>query len=178
MLLETPRLLLIPTPLDIIWTRLARGDLEESFVADVVLNGEQVAVTFPAAWPGDALALFPKLAAQLEANPQQPRWEGTLLERATLTAVGQMGCKAPPDARGEVEIGYGLNPEAWGRGYASEMVGALCTWLLQQPAVSQVTALTRDDNRASIRVLQKSGFRQIGEEIGDEGLFLLWAKRS
>lgn len=176
MLIETPRLLLVPTPLAVIKTRLALGDRAQAFCADVDISGNALTVTFPPAWPGGALGFFPKVAAQLEADPYLGRWEGTLIERATNTAVGQMGCKGVPDARGEVEIGYGLTPEARGRGYASEMLRALCDWLLERVTVSRVTALTLPDNWASMRVLEKSGFRRIGEDVSDEGRFLLWAR--
>lgn len=176
MLIQTPRLILFPTPLEVIWTRLAQGDEGEGFQAELDVAGERIPVTFPSAWPGGALGFFPNVAAQLEADPTLERWEGTLLERTTSTAVGQMGCKGMPDARGEVEIGYGLTPEARGQGYATEMVGALCLWLLKQETVSRITALTLPDNWASMRVLEKSGFRRVGKEINDEGTFVLWVR--
>lgn len=176
MLIETSRLILFPTPLDVIWTRLAQSDDGEGFEADLDIAETSVRVTFPPAWPGGALGFFPNVAAQLEADPTFERWEGTLLERATFTAIGQMGCKGLPDARGEVEVGYGLSPEARGKGYATEMLTALCTWLLKQETVSRVTALTLPDNWASMRVLEKSGFRRVGQEVYDEGRFLLWAR--
>ncbi len=176
MLIETPRLVLFPTPLEVIWTRLAQNENGDGFQADVDIAGDPVGITFPAEWPGDALDFFPTLAARLEADPTLERWDGTLLERATNTAIGQMGCKGMPDARGEVEIGYGLIPDVRGRGFATEMIGALCVWLLHQETVRRITALTLPDNWASIRVLEKSGFRRVGREVSDEGSFVLWAR--
>jgi ribosomal-protein-alanine N-acetyltransferase len=175
--IETPRLWLVQTPLDVIQTRLAQNGEGRSFRAEVAVAAiSSLTVTFPSSWPGDALALFPALAAQHYADPNTERWEGTLVERSSATAIGQLGCKGPPDARGDVEIGYGLNPEARGQGYASEMVGAFCDWLLQQSTVVRVTALTRPDNRASVRVLERSGFNRVGEEVDETGRFLFWRR--
>ncbi|WP_322618641.1 GNAT family N-acetyltransferase [Deinococcus terrestris] len=61
-----------------------------------------------------------------------------------------------------MEIGYGLNPDAWGQGYATEAVGALMTALLARPEVRRVTARTARTNPASARVLEKLGFVPVG----------------
>lgn len=172
MFIETPRLVLVSTPLNIIRMRLERAN----FSAEVSLENETKTVRFPADWPSDALVIFPRLAAHLETNPEQELWDGTLIEKATDTAVGQLGCKGLPDENGVVEIGYGLNPEARGRGYATEIVGALTAWLLGQPTVSLVTAECLATNLASVRVLEKTGFKFVGKKAGEEGPLLLWAK--
>lgn len=172
MLIETPRLFLVSTPLAVVRTRLER----DTFSAEVPLPGGALTVSFPAEWPGDALVIFPRLAKQLEKNPEQEFWDGTLVERATRTAVGQLGCKGLPDENGSVEIGYSLNPEVRGRGYATEIVGALTAWLLNQPTVSLVTAECLETNIASVRVLEKTSFEIVGKNAGDEGPLLMWAR--
>ena len=48
--LETTRLVLVQTPLEVLQTRLQLP----AFAADVVLPGGTMHVTFPAEWPGDA----------------------------------------------------------------------------------------------------------------------------
>lgn len=170
--LETPRLILVATPLDVIRKRLEH----DTFSAAVPLPGGVQTVTFPAEWPSDALVMFPHMAAWLAAKPERERWEGTLVERATHTAVGQLGCKGAPDENGSVEIGYGLSPAFQGRGYATEMVGALTAWLLEQPSVTRVTAECLETNTASARVLQKTGFKLTSKKASAEGPLLLWAR--
>lgn len=81
-----------------------------------------------------------------------------------------------PDDNENVHVGYGLNPDIQGRGYATEMVGALTAWLLEQPSVSRVTAEWLENNPASVRVLQKTGFVQVGRKASDKGPLLLWAR--
>ncbi len=171
--LETQQLMLVATPLDVIKKRLTHDD---TFTADMpVANGPRL-VTFPATWPGDALVIFPRLIDHLEKNPGQELWDGTLIERAILTAAGQLGAKGAPDENGVVEIGYNVSPAFQGRGYATEMVGALSAWLLDQPGVTQVTAECLETNVASARVLQKTGFELVCKRAGDEGPLLVWVR--
>ncbi|ADV68679.1 GNAT family N-acetyltransferase [Deinococcus maricopensis] len=160
--LETPRLWLLPTSLDVVRARLTHDTFR------MTLDG--VPVHFPSAWPGDALALFPVLLrAQFTAG------QYTLVDRASHEAVGQLGMKGGPDAAGHVEIGYGLTPDARGRGLATEAVGALCAHLLSQDVIRAVTAETTPENAASQRVLQKVGFRQTGARSEpDDGPLLQW----
>ncbi|GAA5513865.1 hypothetical protein Dcar01_02613 [Deinococcus carri] len=124
------------------------------------------------------LLLLPLFPARLAAfDPVRERWSATLVERATLSAVGQMGAKGTPDARGDLEIGYGLNPEVWGRGYATEAVGALVGALLARPDVRRVTAQTATTNPASGRVLEKLGFTRVGQAWdAEDGDLLVWAR--
>lgn len=74
---------------------------------------------------------------------------------------------------GSVEIGYGLLPEYWGKGYATEAVIAAVDWARKQPGVRQIEAETDPDNAASQRVLEKAGFIPNGIN-GEEGPRFVW----
>lgn len=90
--------------------------------------------------------------------------------RQDRAIVGEAGFKGRPDRDGTVEIGYGIAPPHRGRGYATEAVEALCRWSFTHPEVRRVVAECAPDNVASIRVLEKTGFRPIGGQAG----FLYW----
>lgn len=77
--------------------------------------------------------------------------------------AGLAGFKGCPNQNGWVEIGYGIDPVFWNKGYMSEAANALVDWALAQPACSKVTA-TETKNPASARVLQKIGFTKISED--------------
>lgn len=81
--------------------------------------------------------------------------------RADSTAIGTIGFHGPPDLRRQVTIGYGLAPHSWGNGYATEAVHALIEFCRTHPDVRSLAADTDHDNRASQRVLEKSGFRRV-----------------
>ena len=81
--------------------------------------------------------------------------------------VGDAGTFGPPDANGDVEIGYGLAAPLRGRGLAREFVPALARHLLARPAVRRVVAReVLADNVPSRRALEGAGFRLEREEDG------------
>jgi len=91
--IETPRLVLAPTPLDVLKTRLECDDFVAVVPVEIDSDGQRVTemlrVRFPTEWrPG------PK------AQPDRDAWDGTIIDRAELLAVGTMGFKAPPGRDG------------------------------------------------------------------------------
>ena len=81
--------------------------------------------------------------------------------------IGDCGLHGRPDAKGGVEIGYGLAADWRGQGFGTEVVQVLAGWLLDQPGISVVRAHTLPDNVASRRVLEKAGFCPRGLENGE-----------
>jgi RimJ/RimL family protein N-acetyltransferase len=115
--------------------------------------------------------ISPAWLAQLEAAPASgdPWTHGfDMRERALGVAVGSCAFKGPPDADGAVEIAYGVDPAHQGRGHATEAARALVEFALADPRVRVVRAHTRPDGAASMRVLQKCGFANVGEVIDPE----------
>jgi len=90
-----------------------------------------------------------------------------VVERSTDEVIGGIGFKGPPDDDREVEIGYGIVPSRQGFGYATEAVLCMADFAFRQDRLSSIVAKTDPDNVASRRVLEKSGF----EEIGRDGYF-------
>lgn len=81
--------------------------------------------------------------------------------------VGDLSFKGPA-LGGAVEIGYGIDEEYRGNGYASEAVKAAAVWAMTQNGVTRVEAETDPENTASQRVLAKAGFTATGG-YGEEG---------
>jgi [ribosomal protein S5]-alanine N-acetyltransferase len=61
---------------------------------------------------------------------------------------------------GQAYIGYFLNRESWGKGYATEVGRALLTFGFEQLKLLRIWAWCDTENAASIRVLEKLGMRQ------------------
>lgn len=62
------------------------------------------------------------------------------------------------ESLGAVEIGYWIGEPFWGKNYASEATKALIDYLFSTLGVKRIVAMCRDNNLASRRVIEKSGF--------------------
>ena len=82
-------------------------------------------------------------------------------ERATGEFIGWFCLKYIPKTV-EVEVGYRLLPEAWGRGFATEGARALVAGGFAVLGLYRIIGLAHPENLASQRVLQKAGLRDAG----------------
>ncbi len=167
-LLETARLILVPQALAVVQKRLETDD----FTLEIVAVGF---VHFSPEFPGEAFVMYPGMRDHLERGGALSPG-GFVVERATREAVGEIGCKGEP-VDFVADIGYGFNRGVWGRGLATEMVTAFSDHLLEGREVHAVTADTAVSNPASARVLEKSGFAQVGTGYDpDDGDLIHWRK--
>ena len=65
------------------------------------------------------------------------------------------------------DIGFAFQPQFWGQGYAVESARAVMAFAADVLRLPEILALVRPSNTASIRLLEKLGFRRIGVEDGD-----------
>lgn len=106
-------------------------------------------------------------------HPDQWEWYAIwMIELKDETHIGDL-CFKGLSGDGVTEIGYGLEPEYRGKGYATEAVIAAVDWARKQPGVKRIEAETEPGNAASQRVLEKAGFIPTGT-IGEEGPRFVW----
>ena len=60
---------------------------------------------------------------------------------------------------------YGVDPNRWGFGYATEAASVVLKYALENLVISQVRADVDEPNIASVRVLEKLGMRQTGRAV-------------
>lgn len=65
----------------------------------------------------------------------------------------------------KASVGYRLIRRYWGRGIATETLGLLVKYLLEDTDVETVTASTMAENEASNKVLKKNGFKFAGHTV-------------
>lgn len=66
-----------------------------------------------------------------------------------------------------LEVCWGLAPEYWGNGYATEAVKAAIQWAFQQPDIDRLISLIHPDNHRSIALAER-----VGESFCEEIPFL------
>jgi RimJ/RimL family protein N-acetyltransferase len=90
-------------------------------------------------------------------------------ERATGVLLGEAGlmsaCRGLPELDGVPEAGWVLGPAAWGRGIASEAVGAILDWADAELAMPSIRCIIEEGNDASVRVAAKLGFRKFADAV-------------
>jgi [ribosomal protein S5]-alanine N-acetyltransferase len=74
--------------------------------------------------------------------------------RSQSRLVGSIGIL---NFNGEIQFGYIISPTQWNRGYATEVCQTMLQLLRQQPGVKRIFTYVAPENKASIKVLTKSG---------------------
>jgi ribosomal-protein-alanine N-acetyltransferase len=143
----------------------ATAESVKAELEDVPRLAELVGAHLPPDWPPEILR--DALPQFLKWHEEHPDWTGWLawyairLDQAAPVLCGSAGFKGPPGARGMVEIGYSVLPAHQRQGFATEMVARLVAWACSHAGVRCVEAETTTDNWASMRVLERTGFRLV-----------------
>jgi RimJ/RimL family protein N-acetyltransferase len=95
--------------------------------------------------------------APVNEHPWITYW--LIILREIKCGGGLVGFKGSPNEKGEVIIGYGIDPSLEGNGYMTEAVKTIGAWALAQPGCNTIIADVDKTNLASIRVQQKVGAR-------------------
>jgi RimJ/RimL family protein N-acetyltransferase len=99
------------------------------------------------------------------------REDGRVLGRSGFlvwdTAVWEPSTFAEAGNRAQVEIGWMLAREHWGRGYATEAALALRDWAFAERGLTRLISLIRPGNGASVRVAERIGETHEAEVVMD-----------
>lgn len=110
--------------------------------------------------PGGPLPDVDAVRVELEAHAASQARRGfafwAVVERLTGRVIGDAGFGVFA-ATGDVELGYTLARDAWGRGYATEAAGACLAAGLEHLGVPRIVALVDAENEASTRVATRIG---------------------
>jgi [ribosomal protein S5]-alanine N-acetyltransferase len=113
--------------------------------------------------------------------PQFGAWtQLAIADLRTDHLLGDMGLYV--DVLGHLaEIGFTLSRAAQGRGFAADAVRILTKYLFSATEVTTIRAITDQRNIASIRLLTRAGFREVGEQEaefkGERCIELTYEKR-
>lgn len=95
------------------------------------------------------------------ASGRDPEWAFAIA--TPEEAIGGIGLDPGSDVhRGSAELGYWLGEPFWGRGIATAAVRALSAWAFAHRPIHRIHAGPFARNQASVRVLEKAGYRREG----------------
>lgn len=130
-------------------------------LAQAIGHWDVVSKLATAPWPYGVADAESFLGAQF--NAAWPAMQIHAHDGGSVRLIGAIGIH--PDDRGQIELGYWLTPEAWGRGYATEAGHAVIRMARESLRIRRLVSSHFIDNPASGRVLRKLGFQPTGRVI-------------
>lgn len=87
----------------------------------------------------------------------------TVISKVENRMVGDICIYGEPNEKGGIEIGYGTYDGFKNRGFMTEAVKGIISWVKTQVKVRSINASTERSNIASFKVLKKNKFIKAGE---------------
>jgi RimJ/RimL family protein N-acetyltransferase len=114
-------------------------------------------------WLGGAPTVPPEeLVARWAAiSARDERFGCWAIELPDGSVAGTVLLKPLPNGVGEVEVGWHLHPDAWGRGYATEAAREVIARGFDA-GLPEVYAVVRPGNEASLAVCRRLGMQPLG----------------
>jgi RimJ/RimL family protein N-acetyltransferase len=92
-----------------------------------------------------------------------------VVEKDTSNIVGFILLNRRPNT--DLQLGFWFGKKYWGKGYASEAVGALLAFLRSLGVRSRIYAAVHPKNLASQKVVEKFGFEMLKDTKKDSGVY-------
>jgi RimJ/RimL family protein N-acetyltransferase len=106
------------------------------------------------------------IAAVRRSHATQGYAPWAVVDLETTSVIGYCGCgRTRVGGRFECELGYRIRVSHWGQGLATEAARAACDHAQGSLGLPRLIAIVRPDNRASVRVAEKAGFRYEQEGV-------------
>ena len=106
---------------------------------------------------------------QVKSDPSVNKWfVRWMVEKETREIVGSTSFHGPPDEQGMMEIGLGVHTDFQRRGYATEALIGMWSWVVDQPGVELLRYTVDPNNEASVALIKKFGFEGVGQQIDPE----------
>ena len=122
-----------------------------------LLNGDEEIMRYirPAKTREETDLFLSQIIEKYSEYPSVGRWAAE--DKYTGVFVGSFAF-IPIDGREEMQLGYALLKQSWGKGYATELTIAGLQYVFTKTDLAEVFAVTEVLNTASQKVLLKAGF--------------------
>lgn len=114
-------------------------------------------------WLGGTPSVPPEelVARWAAVTARDERFGCWAIELPDAVVAGTVLLKPLPNGVGEVEVGWHLHPDCWGRGYATEAARAVIARAFDA-GLPEVYAVVRPGNEASLAVCRRLGMQPLG----------------
>jgi RimJ/RimL family protein N-acetyltransferase len=156
---------------------LTASRMQRMLSGDVASVEGEIGATLPAWWIEEREWLLRLRLKQVQDHPAAEPWliRPIVPHAAEPVAAGLINFHGPPDERGFVEVGYELQPEFRGQGYAIAAVRAYFDWAAATHGIRRFRAGIVPGNERSINLVTKLGMTKAGAQWdADDGLELLY----
>ncbi len=122
-----------------------------------MLNGDAEIMRYirPAKTRQEAGLFLSEIIRKYDEDPAAGRW--ATVDKHTGVFVGSFAF-IPVEGTEEMQLGYALLKQNWGKGYATELTIAGLQYVFTKTDLAEVFAVTEVLNTASQKVLLKAGF--------------------
>lgn len=128
------------------------------------------------AWigPHTAERVAQEIEYQLAGQAERGYSVWAVEDRSDGRFLGDCGLQPLEHKGPEVELGYDMHPDVWGRGLATEAARAVVEAALGPLGLDRVVAVVKPANAASRAVLEKAGLREAGRRGAYGELMVLY----
>jgi RimJ/RimL family protein N-acetyltransferase len=111
--------------------------------------------------PEEVRSFVGRFIAQQNETPRQ-KYQLAIVLRAPEHLIGNVGIRIRTAGAHQADIGYEIDPQQWGHGYASEAAREIVRFGFEDLGLHRITAHCLAENTASARVLEKLGMQLEG----------------
>jgi ribosomal-protein-alanine N-acetyltransferase len=130
-----------------------------------LFKDNQVTQYLPDASPERYVEMFKELLENYEKK-NLSRW--AIFDATNNNFIGMCVARIFVHNTSQIEIGYVLSREYWGKGIATEVCKALTQYSFTNTNTKEVVAITDLSNSGSQNVLQKAGFERLDNLIRNQ----------
>lgn len=130
-----------------------------------LFKDNQVTQYLPNASPERYVEMFNELLENYEKK-NLSRW--AIFDATNNNFIGMCVARVFVHNTSQIEIGYVLSREYWGKGIATEVCKALTQYSFANTNTKEVVAITDLSNSGSQNVLQKAGFERLDNLIRNQ----------
>jgi len=163
-ILETPRLNLYLIAAEDLITLYEKPDNTSIYLNRPYLNPHRVLIDIP----GPLRWRVPQVKEDPSLNIWFVRW---IVEKKSKEIIGSISFHGKPNEVGMIEIGLGIESGFRNMGYGFEALKAMWLWAIDQPGVLVLRYTVSASNEASVALVNKFGFRHIGQQFDVEDGF-------